>query len=113
MNQRLVRYQGFAAKSAGREYTFQVDDSNDQPREFTLTIANEAFIRRGVRYQDAPEICLLKLRRELAAAEADPSKTPAKPRFRISEAEINEYSESHSPKPRRTMIPKRKIVPKI
>jgi hypothetical protein len=98
----LVRYQGFATKSAGREYTFQVNDSNEQPREFTLIIANDAFISHGVRFQDAPEICSLKLQRELAAEEADPSKTPAKPRFRISEAELDEYREARAPRLRRT-----------
>jgi len=98
----LVRYQGFATKTAGREYTFQVNDSNEVPREFTLTIANDAFTSRRVRFQDAPEICSLKLQRELAAEEADPSKTPAKPRFRVSEAEIDEYREARSPKLRRT-----------
>jgi hypothetical protein len=108
--QSFVRYQGFTAKSAGREYTFEVSDSHEEPREFTLTIANDAFSGR-VRFQDAPEICSLKLRRELAAEEADPSNGPVKLRFRISEAEIEEYRMAHSPRLRRG-APKRKVAPK-
>jgi hypothetical protein len=108
----LVRYQGFATKSAGREYTFQVNDSNEEPREFTLIITNDAFTSRLVRFQDAPEICSLKLQRELAAEEADPSKTPAKLRFRVSEAELDEYRQARSPRLRRGGFQGRRIVPK-
>ena len=97
-------------KSVGREYTFEVQASKEEPREFTLTIANDAFTGR-VRFQDAPEICALKLRRELAAEEADPSKTPVKARFRISEAEIEEYRLAHSPRVYRG-VPRRKIASK-
>jgi hypothetical protein len=110
--QSFVRYQGFTTKSVGREYTFEVNDAKEEPREFTLTIANDAFITRRVRFQEAPEICSLKLRRELAAEEADPSKTPAKLRYRISEAEIEEYREAHSPRMHRG-APRRKPAPKI
>ncbi|MDE3137432.1 MAG: hypothetical protein KGL59_12720 [Acidobacteriota bacterium] len=102
MSRPLVRYQGFATKNAGREYTFQVNDSNEESREFTLTIANDAFTSRRVRFQDAPEICSLKLERELAAEQADPSKTRAKPQFSITEAELDEYREARSPKLRHT-----------
>ena len=87
-----------------------MNDSHEEPREFTLTIANDAFTGR-VRFQDAPEICSLKLRRELAAEETDPAKTPAKLRFQISEAEIEEYRMAHSPRLRR-VVPKRKTAPK-
>jgi hypothetical protein len=65
-------------------------------RQFTITIANEAFIDRRVRYQDAPDICFLKLTRELAADGDDLPST----RHDVTNAELEDYRLSHTPKPR-------------
>ncbi len=62
----IVQYVGFEAKALVREYTFSVRETSNEPREFTLTIANEAFDSRRAHYQDAPHICSLRLPRELA-----------------------------------------------
>jgi hypothetical protein len=61
-----VQYVGFEAKALVREYSFIVRRALNETSEFTLTIGNEAFGSRPVRFQDAPEICLLRLHRELA-----------------------------------------------
>jgi hypothetical protein len=45
---------------------FSCENASNEPREFTFTILNEVFRSRRVRYQDAPEICSIKLHRELA-----------------------------------------------
>ena len=95
-NEILVRYVGFEAKARLREYTFLVKDGSDEPREFKLTIANEAFLAHRVRYQDAPDICAHRLQRELAASDNH----PAHARCAISEAELEEYRVAHSPKPK-------------
>lgn len=91
----LVQFVGFQSKVLVREYTFTVREPATEPREYTLTIANEAFDARRVRYQDAPDICSHKLHRELAAAENHPVKS----HFRLSDAELDDYRTTHTHKP--------------
>jgi hypothetical protein len=90
-----VQYVGFQAKALMREYNFLVRQGLNETREFTLTILNEAFNSRRVRYQDAPGICSARLRRELAAFSNHPPKT----HYSISEMDLDEYRNSHAPKP--------------
>lgn len=89
----LVQYLGFAAKQLAREYTFNVREAG-QEREFTLNIANEAFVAHRARYQDAPAICALRLNAELAAHSNHPDET----QYVITGAELDSYRQSHSPK---------------
>jgi hypothetical protein len=95
----LVQYMGFESKTDSREYRFSVKDASEEAREFTLTIENEAFVSHRVRYQDAPSICSLRLRTELAAFANHPAETS----YRITGAELDSYREAHSPKPVRGM----------
>lgn len=97
----LVQYVGFEAKPLVREYTFSVREAGEF-REFTLTITNEAFDSRRVRYQDAPGICSLKLHGELATYANRPPKT----HYRITDAELDNYRESHTPKAARSLYPR-------
>jgi hypothetical protein len=90
----IVQYVGFETKGLVREYSFLVREPPSDPREFTLTIVNEAFDSHRIRYQDAPDICSLKLHRELAASANHPTET----NFRISEVELDEYRGSHTTK---------------
>jgi hypothetical protein len=89
-----IQYVGFEAKALVREYSFIVRRALDETSKFTLTIGNEAFDSRGVRFQDAPEICSLRLHRELAVF----GSCPPKAHYRISETDLNEYRTSHAPK---------------
>ncbi|HKV04261.1 MAG TPA: hypothetical protein VJO53_04040 [Candidatus Acidoferrales bacterium] len=91
----IVQFVGFQAKSFAREYTFTVREPETEPREYILSIANEAFDSRRVRYQDAPDICSHKLHRELAAAENHPPNT----HFLLSDLELDEYRTAHTLKP--------------
>ena len=72
----IVQYVGFEAKPSVREYTFSVRETSNEPRDFTLTITNEAFDSHRARYQDAPDICSLRLHRELATYANHPGKGP-------------------------------------
>ncbi len=90
-NQLLIQYVGFQAKALVREYTFNVRAQASDPREFTLTIPNEAFHSHRARYQDAPDICSLKLQGELTAPEHLPSHT----HYRITDAELETYYSAH------------------
>jgi len=90
-----VQYVGFEAKTLEREYSFVVRRALNEISEFTLTIPNEAFGARGVRFQDAPEICSLRLHRELAVF----GNHPPEAHYRISDTDLDDYRSSHAPKP--------------
>lgn len=96
----IIQYVGFESKALVREYSFLVREPPSEPREFTLTIVNEAFDSHRVRYQDAPDICSLRLHREMAAYANHPPKT----HYRISETELDEYRDSHAPKSARSLF---------
>jgi hypothetical protein len=89
----IVQYVGFQAKQLSREYTFNVRGAGED-REFTLNIANEAFVSHRASYQDAPGICAQRLQAELAAHSNHPLET----QYVISSAELDTYRESRSPK---------------
>ena len=91
-----VAYVGFEARPRVREYTFQVRQGTEALREFTLTITNEAFLTHRVRYQDAPDICARRLHRELVETENHPLKS----HFAISDIELSNYHDAHTPKTR-------------
>ena len=90
----IVQYVGFQVKSLVREYTFAVREVPSEPLQYTLTITNEAFASHRARYQDAPDICSLKLRRELAAHANHPATTE----FCVTDAELADYHAARTPK---------------
>lgn len=89
-----LQYVGFESKRAVREYGFTVRGADDAPSECFVTIAKEAFLARPVRYQDAPEICSHRLHREFAVRTDHPRFT----RFSVTEAELTDYKDAHTPK---------------
>jgi hypothetical protein len=92
----IVQYLGFQAKQLVREYAFQVREAGAE-REFTVNIANEAFLSHRVKYQDAPAICSQRLQAELAAHANHPSET----QYVITAAELDAYQVSRAEKPGR------------
>jgi len=90
----IVQFVGYEVSPLVREYRFSVRESRNEAREFTLTIANAAFDGRRARYQDAPDICSARLRRELAADGNHPANT----HFQITDQELDDYRGRHSPK---------------
>ena len=90
-----LEYIGFTARSAAREYTLRLTQAAGAGHhEFTLVIANEAFLSQRVRYQDAPEICYIKLQRALVALDGG---LPAL-RMDVTDSELEDYRVSHAPK---------------
>ncbi|MGA2096774.1 MAG: hypothetical protein ABSH39_10780 [Candidatus Acidiferrum sp.] len=89
-----VQYVGFEAKAFVREYSFIVRRAADVTSEFTLTIGNEAFRSRRVRFQDAAEICSLRLHRELAVF----GNHPPQAHYCISETDLDDYRSAHATK---------------
>ena len=93
-----VEYIDFTATEAVREYRLRVRRGTDI-QDFTVAISNEAFLSGRVRYQDAPDICFLKIQRELAEGEEGTFPEPA---LKMTDQELEEYRVSHAPKtPRR------------
>jgi hypothetical protein len=60
-----IRYMGFECTQEGRAYRLRVEGMSD-PRLVTVVIPTAAFASRKARFQDAPELCYLRLQRELA-----------------------------------------------
>lgn len=60
-----IRYMGFRCTDEGRAYHLRIEGPGD-PRLVTITIPTAAFASRRARFQDAPELCYLRLQRELA-----------------------------------------------
>ena len=90
----VVQFVGFEAGARARMYSFTVRDPSAEPRDFTLTIPNKAFEDHLISYQDAPDICSRKLRRELAAHANHPPET----RLIITDGDLEDYRNSHSPR---------------
>lgn len=99
----IIQYVGFKVKAIVREYSFLVRQVPSEAREFTFTISNEAFSSHRVRYQDGPDICSLKLHRELAGSVSQPSST----HYPISEIELDDYRDSHFSKAKKSLYPKK------
>ena len=86
-----VQYLGFWTNALEREYAFAVREPSSEPLQYTLTIANEAFVAHRARYQDAAEICSMRLHRELKAH----SNRPPTHRFCVTDAELADYQDKH------------------
>jgi hypothetical protein len=90
----IIQFVGYEVLPLVREYKFTVRESKTEPREFTVTIANASFDGKRARFQDAPDICSLRLHRELAADANHASNT----RFQITDQELDDYRGRHTPK---------------
>jgi hypothetical protein len=101
----IVEFVGFESKRRVREFTFIVRELSIEPREFTLTIANEAFDNHRVRYQDAPDVCSLRLRRELAANANHPPST----HYRITDEELENYRSTHASQMPKSIYPRKPV----
>ena len=90
----VLQYVGFESKGAVREYAFTLRGAGGVPSEYFVTIANDAFVAHRVRYQDAPDICSLRLHKEFAARTDHPPSTC----FSVTDAELADYKDAHTPK---------------
>lgn len=88
-------YVGFTVNEISRVYTMRVRRPDGVFHDFEFAIANQSFLSKRVRYQDAPEICFLKLQQELSLRGED--STPAS-QIHITDAELDAYREAHTKK---------------
>jgi hypothetical protein len=89
-----LSYVGFRTTDDGREYTLRVSDGL-KARLFVLLVTREAFAARELRFQDAPDLCFAKLRRELLA---DPEMLPGA-RLVLTTRELLDYRHAQEKKP--------------
>jgi len=101
-----IEYVGFRSGETTRDYRLLVRHPDGEREEFTLTIEQEAFLSRRVRYQDAAEICFLKLRRAVDALASAPESGPLAAKQKVTEADLLEYREVHAVKPRASRPPR-------
>ena len=92
-----VEYVGFTVNEVTREYKLRAKLPGGEFHAFTLAISIEAFLANRVRYQDAPDICFLKLQREMIAC----GDTLPASRLDVTDAELEEYRVAHTPKPKK------------
>jgi hypothetical protein len=88
-----MEYMGFTTTTQGREYAFHVRFSAEDTRDYTVTISSESFSSRRVSYQDGPNVCSSRLKRELTANPDVPTGTS----FLIDKKEIDDYTLAHTP----------------
>ncbi|MEW5978691.1 MAG: hypothetical protein AB1898_23070 [Acidobacteriota bacterium] len=94
----IVQYLGFEALSDSRVYRFRVVDEQRKERLFGLRIPNQAFLDFKLKYQDAPDLCLCKLKSDL---EAETAERLLLPEQIVSDAEIQRYVDDHTPSKRK------------
>jgi hypothetical protein len=85
-----IRYLGFECTSEGRSYRMRVDRGTDDPRLYTVSVPSEAFESRRARFQDAAEMCLQRLQRELD----ENAELPAGSTLLITTDDLEHYRES-------------------
>ena len=92
-----VQYVGFSVTPTARIYSFHVIDSPQESREFVVRLKAAVFRSTPLKYQQGPEICLLRLKRELAA---ETEAARGQQRLEILETDIHEYLQRHPPRKR-------------
>jgi len=100
----FMEYMGFKSTTQGREYAFHVRFSSQDSRDYTVTIAREAFTTRRVSYQDGPNVCSSRLKRELTANPGVPTGTS----FLIDQEELDDHKLRQT-----TEAPKRPYRPRL
>ena len=95
MTSTQVEYVGFTTRGANRVYTLRFRRGAEEPKDVTVAIATAAFLARRVRYQDGPEICFLKLQKELLGAEEG----RAFKELTVDDADLEDYKTAHTAKP--------------
>jgi hypothetical protein len=95
-----VAYLGFTTARDAREYRLRAQDGAVF-HDFVRAISLEAFAARRARYQDAPEICFLKLQDELAACESTLPEAYAS----LTDSDLDAYRIAHAPKAPRRRTP--------
>ncbi len=94
-----IQYLGFEPKASGRAYGYRVIGANCEPREFVFSIPTQSFMEGRIRYQEAASVCYQKLERAL---EEETPERPVPRHATVSDRELDDYRETHTPTKRHT-----------
>jgi len=86
-----IEYVGFRTSAKRREYLLR-SHLGPEVHDYTVGISLADFAAGRARFQDGPEICYLKLLRELEAPEARPGVDD----FTITDVELADYVTAHT-----------------
>lgn len=89
-------YVGFTVDETSRVYSMRVRMLDGTVHDVQIAIATQAFLTNRVRYQDAAEICFLKLQRALSQF-VEGTMLPS--RLEVTDAELEAYQKAHTKKP--------------
>ena len=89
-----IQYVGYQPQPNVRTYTFRVIDALVEAREFKVSIKTESLSNNKFKYQDIPDLCFTKLKRDLTF---ETEENPLPLRFTVSDAELQSYVEEHYP----------------
>jgi hypothetical protein len=89
-----IRYLGFLSNVDGRDYTLLVR-KGELSAEVIVRIPHAAFTGHLTRYQDAPDICFLKVQHELALHDDQPPDET----LVVSDSELAAYRTAHEKLP--------------
>ena len=103
-----LEYIGVTPRETEREYALRLRSVSGEPHDFTVVIKIEAFLSQRARYQDGPDLCYQKMQREIVACEG--TGTLPEKRLHVTDAEIDEYRESHTPKPSQRKFGQSRVV---
>lgn len=87
-----IQYVGFDGTAGSRLYGFHLIDAPREPREFTVKIHAEAFAPSGLRFQDGPDICFMRLKKGLLE---ESQGVRAEAHLNITEQDVRAYLEAH------------------
>ena len=90
-----ILYVGFDVASTSRSYSFRVTDGTKAVRNFTVKVQLSAFRGTQLKFQDGPELCHGRLKRELQAETAE---SPAKPHLSIEEWDAEDFLRCRYPR---------------
>ncbi len=92
-----IQYVGFSVVATSRIYSFRAIRALEGLREFTVKVQFDTFRTTPLRFQDGPDICLTRLRREL---ERETQESHAKLNLQVEEQDVREYVQRHYPRKR-------------
>ncbi len=92
-----IQYVGFNVAPSSRTYSFRVTAAPEETREFTVKVQSGAFRSTPLKFQDGPDICFARLKRELGR---ETQELRAEPHLHIGEEDIHEYLRLHYPRKR-------------
>jgi hypothetical protein len=90
-----IQYVGFSVVAASRIYSFRAIRAPQEVREFTVKVQSETFRTTPLRFQDAPDVCLARLRREL---DQETAESHAKLHLVLGKEDIQEYAQRRYPR---------------